>query len=106
MSVSSEAAVPECAEKTSRFLAGLFSGEWQSFDITFTAPVFEGKKLVWPGFATVYHNGVLVHNHESIRGPVAHKKVDPYKPHPSQLPLGLMGHGSKVKFRNIWVQQP
>ena len=32
MSVSSEAAVPECAEKASRFLAGLFSGEWQSFE--------------------------------------------------------------------------
>ena len=29
---SSESAESECAEKASRFLAGLFSGEWQSFE--------------------------------------------------------------------------
>ena len=32
MPVSSESAEPECAEKASRFLAGLFSGDWQSFE--------------------------------------------------------------------------
>lgn len=80
------------------------AGEWQSFDITFNAPVFEGKKLVSPAYVTVYHNGVLVHHHEPIRGPTAWRAIAPYKPHPAKLPLSLMGHGSEVKFRNIWVR--
>lgn len=79
-------------------------GEWQSFDITFTAPVFEGKRLVKPAYVTVYHNGVLVHNHEEIRGPTLHRGIAPYKPHAEKLPLTLKGHGSQVEFRNIWVR--
>ena len=80
------------------------AGEWQSFDITFTAPVFSGKKLVSPAFVTVYHNGVLVHNHEPIRGTTAWRVIAPYKPHAAKLPISLMGHGSAVAFRNIWVR--
>lgn len=79
-------------------------GEWQSFDITFTAPVFAGRKLLSPAYVSVYHNGVLVHNHEAIRGPTLHRGIAPYKPHASTLPLTLKGHGSKVAFRNIWVR--
>ena len=40
-------------------------GEWQSFDITFTAPVFEGKRLIEPAYVTVLHNGVLGHPAEN-----------------------------------------
>ena len=80
-------------------------GEWQSFDITFTAPVFNGKKLVSPAYVTVYHNGVLVHNHVPFRGPTAWRSIAPYQPHPAKLPIGLMSHGSKVKFRNIWIRE-
>ncbi|MCH7224958.1 DUF1080 domain-containing protein [Haloferula sp. A504] len=79
-------------------------GEWQSFDIVFIAPVFEGDKLVSPAYVTVHHNGVLVHHHEPIRGPVRWRGIAPYKPHPPKLPLVLMSHGSEVRFRNIWVR--
>ena len=79
-------------------------GEWQSFDITFIAPKFEGKRLVTPAYVSVYHNGVLVHNHEEIRGPTLHRGIAPYKPHAAKLPITLKGHGSKVEFRNIWVR--
>jgi len=80
-------------------------GEWQSFDITFIAPVFDGKKLVSPAYVTVHHNGVLVHHHEPFRGPTRWRAIAPYEPHPAKLPLMLMSHGSKVRFRNIWVRE-
>lgn len=79
-------------------------GEWQSFDITFTAPVFEGELLASPAYVTVYHNGLLVQNHEKVRGPTLHRGIAPYKAHASKLPITLKGHDSKVEFRNIWVR--
>lgn len=79
-------------------------GEWQSFDITFKAPVFKGEQLISPAYATVYHNGVLVHNHEEIRGPTLHRGIAPYQAHAAKLPLTLKGHSSQVEFRNIWVR--
>lgn len=80
-------------------------GEWQSFDIVFTAPVFEQEKLVEPGWITVLHNGVLVHNHTQILGPTAHRAFEPYKAHAAALPLMIQGHGSPVAFRNIWIRR-
>lgn len=79
-------------------------GEWQSFDLAFTAPVFEGEKLVKPAFVTMFHNGVLVHLNQQIMGPMAHAQIIPYSPHPAKLPLVLQGHGSPVRFRNVWIR--
>ena len=44
-------------------------GKWQSYDIIFEAPEFDldGKK-VKSGYFTVFHNGVLIHNHVEILG--------------------------------------
>ena len=38
-------------------------GEWQSYDIVFTAPRFNGQAVAAPATVTVFHNGVVVHNH-------------------------------------------
>jgi 3-keto-disaccharide hydrolase len=80
-------------------------GEWQSFDIFFEAPKFDGEKLVKPAYATVIHNGVLVHHRQEIVGPVAHKRWNEYKAHEAELPLRLQDHGVPVRFRNIWVRR-
>ena len=80
-------------------------GEWQRFDVVFTAPVFEKEKLVKPGWITVLHNGVLVHNYTQILGPTVHRAFEPYKPHAAALPLMIQGHGSPVAFRDIWIRR-
>src|SRR5437867_3870017 len=39
-------------------------GEWQTYDIIFTSPRFHSDgSLHTPGYVTVLHNGVLIHNH-------------------------------------------
>lgn len=80
------------------------AGQWQSFDILFTAPVFEGEELVKPGTVTMCHNGVLVHLNQEIAGPMAHCRIAPYMAHAAKLPLVLQGHDSPVRFRNIWIR--
>mgnify|MGYP002725624119 CR=1 FL=1 len=79
-------------------------GEWQSFDIVFTAPEFRDGKIVRRPTVTVFHNGVLVHLNQEIYGPMAHRVILPNKPHPAKLPLSLQGHGSPVRYRNVWLR--
>jgi hypothetical protein len=81
-------------------------GEWQSYDIVFTAPRFAPDGTVsTPAIVTVFHNGVLVHHARPFWGPTAHKKIDPYVPSTARGPLRLQDHGNPVRFRNIWLRK-
>jgi hypothetical protein len=80
-------------------------GEWQWYDIVFEAPRFKDGKLVRPAYATVLHNGVLVHNHAELLGGTAYDRSPQYTPHDEKLPLVLMYHGDPVRFRNIWIRE-
>ncbi|MGD2295807.1 MAG: DUF1080 domain-containing protein [Candidatus Aminicenantes bacterium] len=80
-------------------------GEWQMYDIVFTRPRFEADgKLGQPARMTVFHNGILIHDHVRLTGPTAHKKRPPYKHHPDRLSLSLQDHGDPVRYRNIWIR--
>ncbi len=79
-------------------------GEWQVYDIIFTAPHFENGKVVKPAYLTAFHNGVLVHNHDAYLGPSGHKILAKYRPHPETGPIALQDHGSPIRYRNIWVR--
>jgi hypothetical protein len=80
-------------------------GEWQTYDIFFMAPRFEGDNLVSPAYITVVHNGVLVHHHQEAMGPTGHRTLSSYnKPHPPKGPLSLQDHGDPVRYRNIWIR--
>ena len=80
-------------------------GEWQVFDIIYTAPVFCGTKdeVISPARITVIHNGILIHNNTIIKGNTPYVGLPIYKPH-GRLPLSLQDHGDPVSFRNIWIR--
>ena len=53
-------------------------GQWQTFDVVFTAPRFQGQKLVQPARFTVFWNGVLVQYHTASLGPTLHRTLATY----------------------------
>ena len=81
-------------------------GEWQSYDIIFTAPRFaEDGKVLKPAYVTVIHNGVVVHNHFELQGGTYYDRPAAYEKHPEKQPIRLQNHGNPVKFRNIWLRE-
>jgi 3-keto-disaccharide hydrolase len=80
-------------------------GEWNTYDIVFEAPRFEGERLVKPAFATVFYNGVVVHNRKQLMGPMVYRQVAHYTPHDPEEPLMLQDHNNPVRYRNIWIRR-
>ena len=79
-------------------------GEWQCYDIIWTAPHFDSDQLVSPAYVTVLHNGVVVHNHTALLGSTQSRRLAAYRPHPPTGPLQLQDHGDRVRYRNIWYR--
>lgn len=79
-------------------------GEWQTYDIVYIAPRFEGGKVAKPGRVTVIHNGVVVQHDQEIIGRMAHRVVGTYAPHDLEEPFALQDHDTKVRYRNIWIR--
>jgi hypothetical protein len=81
-------------------------GEWQSYDIIYTAPRFNpDSTLRTPASVTVLQNGVLIQNHTEIKGATVYIGQPKYTYHAFQQPLLLQEHGNPVSFRNIWVRE-
>ena len=75
------------------------AGQWQTYDIAFTAPKWDGAKKVSSARVTVYHNGTLIHNDVEIpRATTAGREEMP-----GERPFRLQDHGNKVRYRNIWI---
>jgi len=79
-------------------------GEWQTYDIIWEGPRFEGDRVVKPAYITVLHNGIVVHHRTELAGLTHHRQAASYKPHPEVGPLELQDHGDLVRFRNIWYR--
>lgn len=83
-------------------------GEWQFYDVFWTAPVFnEDGSLKTPAMVTVVFNGVLVENNFVLKGPTLYIGKPEYKAH-GPSPIKLQAHGDKslpLSFRNIWVRE-
>ena len=80
-------------------------GEWQAYDVVFTAPQFDAKGMVLRnGRVTVLLNGVLVQNDVEIHGNTWHDRSPYYIAHGPKAGLKLQDHGDPVRFRNIWVR--
>ena len=85
--------------------ASLKPGEWQSYDIIYTAPRFsESGSLESPGRVTVFHNGILIQNNVEILGNTVYRGQPSYSPH-GPGPVVLQEHRNEVSFRNIWIRE-
>ena len=82
-------------------------GEWQSYDVVWTAPVFPADgSLKTPAYVTVFLNGVLVENHFELKGETLYRGKPFYKAFDGAA-IKLQAHGDKsapISFRNIWVR--
>ena len=83
-------------------------GEWQSYDVVWTAPVFHADgALETPAFVTVFHNGVLVQNHFGLLGETVYIGKPVYRKY-DRAAIGLQSHhdpSAPISFRNIWVRE-
>jgi hypothetical protein len=86
--------------------ACLKPGEWQTYDIIFTAPRYnEDKTLKTPGYMTILHNNVLIHNHVELQGTIKWVGKPKYEYHGLKEPISLQDHGHPVSYRNIWIRE-
>lgn len=83
-------------------------GQWQSYDIVFHQPTFKDGKVDRKPTFTVFHNGVLVQDHELLQGGTSWRgphKISDYEIHGEKGPIQLQDHGNPVRFRNIWIRE-
>ena len=83
-------------------------GEWQIYDVVWTAPVFDTDgTLKTPAFVTVLHNGVLVQNHFRLSGETLYIGKPAYRKY-DHAAIELQSHhdpSAPISFRNIWVRE-
>lgn len=82
-------------------------GQWQTYDVVWTAPVFNDDGSVKsPARVTVFFNGVLVQNNAELQGGTLYIGKPSYKKH-GPAPIMLQDHGDPsepISYRNIWVR--
>ncbi len=73
---------------------------WQTYDIEFTAPKFEGETKVANARITVIHNGIRIHDDVELpKGTGAGGG----RPEVARGPILFQGHGNPVAYRNVWL---
>lgn len=81
------------------FAMAFRANTWQTYDVEFKAPTWDGAKKLSNARITVYHNGTLIHKDVEIpRATTAGRDEQPGK-----RPIRLQDHGNKIRYRNIWV---
>lgn len=73
---------------------------WQTYDIDFTAPKFEGETKTANARITVVHNGIKIHDDVELpkgTGAGGGKKEV------AKGPIQLQGHGNPIRYQNIWI---
>jgi hypothetical protein len=82
-------------------------GEWQAFDVMWTAPTFSADgALRKPARVTVRWNGVLVQDDFELRGETVYVGAPRYATH-GDSPVKLQAHddpSAPLSFRNVWIR--
>jgi hypothetical protein len=81
-----------------RVQASLRPGEWQTYDIEFTAARWKGNKMS-DARLTVFHNGVLIHDDVRVSGSTGAGSPELE----GHAPLRIQDHGHALEFRNVWM---
>jgi hypothetical protein len=83
-------------------------GEWQVYDVVWTAPTFNTDRTVkTPARVTAFHNGVLVQNDFALKGTTQYIGPPTIVPHGASS-IRLQAHGDPsppLSFRNIWIRE-
>jgi hypothetical protein len=88
--------------------AMLKPGEWNTYDIIYTAPTFreDGTFRTRP-LIMVLHNGILIQNNTTILGTTPYIGLPQVIPH-GKGPIRLQAHADRsepISFRNIWIRE-
>ena len=87
--------------------ANLPPGEWQTYDVVWTAPRFNNDRTVKsPARITAFFNGILIQNNVEVKGSTVYIGPPTYQRH-GAAPIKLQAHGDKsepISFRNIWIR--
>ncbi len=80
--------------------------QWQTYDVTYRAPVFENGELKANARITVILNGTVVQKNESLHHQTSHTQADRDDPAPGDpKPISLQDHSNRIQFRNIWIKE-
>ena len=83
-------------------------GEWNTYDIVYTAPVFKKDgTYLYPPKVTLIQNGVLLLNNATINGTTEYIGIPRVVEH-GPGPIILQSHGDPsepLSFRNIWIRE-
>ncbi|WP_457126958.1 3-keto-disaccharide hydrolase [Mucilaginibacter sp. HD30] len=84
------------------------AGEWNAYDIVWTAPTFNADGTVkTKARVTAFLNGVLVQNNFEVQGETNYIGKHDYVKH-GPAPIKLQAHGDKsepVSYRNVWLRE-
>ncbi|MEJ5963275.1 3-keto-disaccharide hydrolase [Pedobacter immunditicola] len=96
-------------QTTPLFNAAKKPGEWQTYDVIWTAPTFNADSSVkTPAKVTVLFNGVIIQNNFKLKGPTQYIGQASYRQAHGPSPIKLQSHGDKsepISFRNIWIRE-
>lgn len=72
--------------------------QWQTFDVTFRAPRFDGPRLLRPARVRVVHNGITLIDERPLDPAPGEARA------PRRQPIRLRGGDDLVKYRNVWIR--
>jgi len=83
-------------------------GQWQSYDVVWTAPAFAvDGSVAAPAKITAFYNGVLIQDDFALEGETVYIGAPAYHAH-GAAPIKLQAHGDPsppISFRNIWLRE-